>query len=104
MRNDRGCHLSVFVLKFFRSVGSESRNVLQHISGTEYIEETLLEKKFRISPQAFFQVNTLGAEVLYKAAIDMAEPTDDTTLLDICCGTGTIGLSFSKVLRYISHG
>lgn len=91
-------------LNFFRSVGSESRNVLQHISGTEYIEEILLEKKFRISPQAFFQVNTLGAEVLYKAAIDMAEPTDDTTLLDICCGTGTIGLSFSKVSQYVSHG
>ncbi|XP_043671012.1 tRNA (uracil-5-)-methyltransferase homolog A-like isoform X1 [Vespula pensylvanica] len=79
-----------------KSVGSESRNLLQHINGTEYIEETLLEKKFRISPQAFFQVNTLGAEVLYKAAIDMAEPTNDTTLLDICSGTGTIGLSFSK--------
>lgn len=56
----------------------------------------MLDKKFRISPQAFFQVNTLGAEVLYKAIIDMAEPTNDTTVLDICSGTGTIGLSFSK--------
>lgn len=102
MRSDYDCHSSIFVLSFFRSVGSESRNLLQHINGTEYIEETLLEKKFRISPQAFFQVNTLGAEVLYKAAIDMAEPTNDTTLLDICSGTGTIGLSFSKVFQYVA--
>lgn len=53
--------------------------------------------KFRISPQAFFQINTLGAQVLYKAAIDLAKPNMDTALLDICCGTGTIGLAFSKV-------
>jgi tRNA/tmRNA/rRNA uracil-C5-methylase (TrmA/RlmC/RlmD family) len=53
--------------------------------------------KFRVSPQAFFQVNTLGAEVLYKTAIDLAELTPDTALLDVCCGTGTIGLCFSKV-------
>lgn len=52
---------------------------------------------FRISPQAFFQVNTAGAEILYKAAIDLVEPNEDTALLDICCGTGTIGLAFSKV-------
>lgn len=57
----------------------------------------LLGMKFRVSPQAFFQVNTLGAEVLYKAVIDLAEPTMDTALLDVCCGTGTIGLCFSKV-------
>ncbi|EZA46612.1 TRNA (uracil-5-)-methyltransferase-like protein A [Ooceraea biroi] len=80
-----------------KSIGDdESGNKLYHISGTEYIEETLLGMKFRISPQAFFQVNTLGAEVLYEAAIDLAELTTDTALLDVCCGTGTIGLCFSK--------
>ncbi|XP_011686341.1 PREDICTED: tRNA (uracil-5-)-methyltransferase homolog A-like isoform X1 [Wasmannia auropunctata] len=79
-----------------KSKGGESSDTLYHISGTKYIEETLLGMKFRVSPQAFFQVNTLGAEVLYKAAIDLAEPTMDTALLDVCCGTGTIGLCFSK--------
>lgn len=52
---------------------------------------------FRVSPQAFFQVNTSGAEVLYKAAIDLAQPNEETSLLDVCCGTGTIGLCFAKV-------
>ncbi|KAG5327718.1 TRM2A methyltransferase, partial [Pseudoatta argentina] len=79
-----------------KSTGGESSDTLYHINGTEYIEETLLGMKFRVSPQAFFQVNTLGAEVLYKAAIDLAEPTMDMALLDVCCGTGTIGLCFSK--------
>ncbi|XP_076634209.1 tRNA (uracil-5-)-methyltransferase homolog A isoform X1 [Colletes latitarsis] len=79
-----------------KSIDGESGDNLYHIGGTKYIEETLLGMKFQVSPQAFFQVNTLGAEVLYKAAIDLAKPTEDTALLDICCGTGTIGLVFSK--------
>ncbi|XP_072752322.1 tRNA (uracil-5-)-methyltransferase homolog A isoform X2 [Anoplolepis gracilipes] len=79
-----------------KNVGSESSDTLHHVSGTEYIEETLLGLKFRVSPQAFFQVNPSGAEVLYKAAIELAEPTMDMALLDVCCGTGTIGLCFSK--------
>lgn len=79
-----------------KSADRENGDNIHHISGTKYIEETLLGMKFRVSPQAFFQVNTLGAEVLYKAAIDLAKPTADTALLDICCGTGTIGLAFSK--------
>ncbi|XP_050579632.1 tRNA (uracil-5-)-methyltransferase homolog A [Bombus affinis] len=86
-------YLQIMKLK---SVDGKSENNFYHISGTKYIEEMLLGMKFRISPQAFFQVNTLGAEVLYKAAIDLAKPTVDTALLDICCGTGTIGLAFSK--------
>ncbi|KZC14847.1 PREDICTED: tRNA (uracil-5-)-methyltransferase homolog A-like [Dufourea novaeangliae] len=79
-----------------KSVDGETGDNISHIAGSKYIEETLLGMKFRVSPQAFFQVNTLGAEVLYKAAIDLAKPSSDTALLDICCGTGTIGLVFSK--------
>ena len=82
---------------FCRTTRSDESCKLQHLSGTEYIEEKLLGMTFRISPQAFFQVNTLGAEVLYQAAIDLAKPTEETALIDVCCGTGTIGLTFSKV-------
>ncbi|XP_017879985.1 tRNA (uracil-5-)-methyltransferase homolog A [Ceratina calcarata] len=79
-----------------KSANGDGGDDYYYISGTRYIEETLSDMKFRISPQAFFQVNTLGAQVLYKAAIDLAKPSADTSMLDICCGTGTIGLVFSK--------
>ncbi|XP_076634210.1 tRNA (uracil-5-)-methyltransferase homolog A isoform X2 [Colletes latitarsis] len=87
---------SLYFQTMSKNIDGESGDNLYHIGGTKYIEETLLGMKFQVSPQAFFQVNTLGAEVLYKAAIDLAKPTEDTALLDICCGTGTIGLVFSK--------
>ncbi|XP_046593625.1 tRNA (uracil-5-)-methyltransferase homolog A [Neodiprion lecontei] len=98
--SDEGAKANVTSLYFQtitrRDVGGEGGIILDHLSGTEYIEEELLGMKFRVSPRAFFQINTLGAEVLYKAAIDLAQPTLDTTVLDVCCGTGTIGISFSK--------
>ena len=38
------------------------------------------------------QVNTEAAEVLYKTAGDAARLNEKSTLIDVCCGTGTIGL------------
>ena len=41
------------------------------------------------------QVNTEAAEVLYKTAGDAACLDEKSTLIDVCCGTGTIGLSLA---------
>lgn len=71
---------------------------MEHIDGDKYIQETLLGLKFRISPTAFFQINTAGAEVLYTTLGNIINVQLSTTLLDICCGTGTIGLYLAKVL------
>jgi len=48
----------------------------------------------------FAQVNTEGAELLYQLAVDKvrevsADPAK-TLLFDVCCGTGTIGLTMMK--------
>ncbi|KAJ6691571.1 TRNA (URACIL-5-)-METHYLTRANSFERASE-like protein A [Salix purpurea] len=57
----------------------------------DYISNLL----FSISPTAFFQVNTLAAEKLYSLAGDWAGLGPDSLLFDICCGTGTIGLTLA---------
>lgn len=44
------------------------------------------------------KVNTKAADILYQNAIDLSSPKDNSTIIDICCGTGTIGLCFSKVI------
>lgn len=36
---------------------------------------------------------------MYQSAIELGQPTDKTTVMDICCGTGTIGLCFAKVIN-----
>lgn len=72
-----------------------------HLNGTTHITDSIHGLKFRISPAAFFQINTPCAETLYQCAIDFGAPTDKTTVLDICCGTGTIGLCFAKHSKQI---
>ena len=60
--------------------------------GSGYMEDELCGKRFRISPQSFYQVNARQCEVLYRTAIELAGLTGRETLLDAYCGTGTIGL------------
>lgn len=50
--------------------------------------------RFRISPFSFFQTNTFGAQELFsKAASFIQLPEGKTTIMDLYCGAGTIGLS-----------
>ncbi len=64
--------------------------------GKGYIEETLEEFKFKISPKSFFQTNTYQAENLYRFTRDFAGLTGNETLYDLYCGTGSIGIFCSK--------
>ncbi|XP_036382403.1 tRNA (uracil-5-)-methyltransferase homolog A [Megalops cyprinoides] len=71
------------------------------VAGEEWIHEELLGLKFRISPHSFFQINTLAAEVLYSAVGEWAQLDQDSTVLDVCCGTGTIGISLAKRVKKV---
>lgn len=63
-----------------------------------------LELKFEILPQAFFQPNTMQAQVLYGKILEFTEissycPAETGACgnaLDLFCGTGTIGMFFAK--------
>ncbi|VVA90409.1 unnamed protein product [Arabis nemorensis] len=59
------------------------------------IHDHINNLRFSISPTAFFQVNTGAAEKLYSLAGDWADLGPDTLLFDVCCGTGTIGLTLA---------
>ncbi|XP_064391764.1 tRNA (uracil-5-)-methyltransferase homolog A-like [Halichondria panicea] len=71
----------------------------EHLLGPKHVHEDLLGLRFRISPDAFFQVNSPGAEVLYSRVGELcASNTSHPIVYDICCGTGTIGLYLAKSL------
>ena len=65
------------------------------IGGRDYIEDILCDVRFRISAGSFYQVNRDGAELLYGIAADFAEP-EGKSVIDLYCGTGTIGLSMAQ--------
>lgn len=47
---------------------------------------------FRISPNSFFQTNTIQAENLYKTTLDFAEFSGDEIVYDLYSGAGTISI------------
>ncbi len=69
------------------------------IHGDSYIEDVLCDLKFRISPLSFYQVNPEGTELLYGKAKEYAALTGKETLLDLYCGTGTIGLTMADSVK-----
>ena len=73
-------------------LGSECRTLY----GADCITDILCGLKFSISPLSFYQVNHGGAEILYGKAKEYAALTGSETLIDLYCGTGTIGLTMAK--------
>ena len=64
--------------------------------GSGYIEDTLCDLTFRLSPRSFYQVNHHQAQRLYEAAISQAQITKEDLVLDLYCGVGTITLAMAK--------
>lgn len=77
----------------------ESEKPPEKLWGKEYIEDVLsdLGVTFVISPTSFFQVNKSAGEKLYSAVAELAHIDSDTSVVDICCASGGIALTLSKV-------
>ena len=85
-------HSSLAVMEYEGVSTPASDHPLEVLYGPSYCREILCGLTFHISPQAFFQVNTAAAEVLYRKILDLAHLSSNSVLYDVCCGTGTIGL------------
>ena len=99
---DRICEEYPFVKSVQINVNVKNTNVVlgdqyRTLYGERYIEDVLCGVRFRITPESFYQVNHDGAEILYRLAKDKAIEGFDKkiSLVDMYCGTGTIGLSMA---------
>lgn len=83
------------------SGGYKEHDEMQVLSGKDSYEEILCGLKFNVSPCAFFQVNTKVFEKMIAKITEFAEIDENTTLFDICCGTGAIGLCLSAKAKKV---
>ncbi|KAL6585107.1 hypothetical protein OROMI_004396 [Orobanche minor] len=86
------------------SVGNTSVGEVEYtLFGKSAIMESLRGLKFQISANSFFQTNTQQAEVLYKLIEDCSCLKGDGSeiVLDLFCGTGTIGLTLAKRVKHV---
>lgn len=63
--------------------------------GQDFYYDYIGEIKYAISPQSFFQVNTLQAAKLYDKVLEYAQLTGEELILDAYCGIGSISLYLS---------
>ena len=69
--------------------------------GTGFIFEKIGEYKFKISPNSFFQINSLGMKKLYTIALEKANIQKTDLVLDAYCGVGTISIFASKYAKEV---
>ncbi|KRY40985.1 tRNA (uracil-5-)-methyltransferase -like protein A, partial [Trichinella spiralis] len=88
---------------FQRLINAGDKVEYELLGGCPHVYETIDNMHFRISPYSFFQVNTAGCEVLYKTLFELCASVqvDHSLLLDICCGTGTIGIYLARLFEKV---
>lgn len=57
--------------------------------------------KFYVSPKSFFQVNDVLVEKLYDEVLDYCGLEEVSNVLDLYCGTGTIGIYISRAVENV---
>ena len=64
--------------------------------GKTTLRDRIGDFEFEISANSFFQTNTMGAARLYDTVREYAALSGSETVLDLYCGTGTIGICLSR--------
>lgn len=77
------------------------KNNYETIYGKSYITERIKDMNFIISPSSFFQVNTKQTIKLYDQVLKFANLDGTETIIDLFCGTGTIGLYLSRFCKQV---
>jgi 23S rRNA (uracil1939-C5)-methyltransferase len=77
------------------SIHFQAGDMVVPLIGKSAIEEIVRGRVFRISPRAFFQVNTPMAEILLNLVEQFLSPQPDEILLDAYGGVGLFGLSLA---------
>lgn len=94
------CNISSVIL----NVNPDDTNVIlgkKNITlyGKDTITANIGDLEFDISPLSFFQVNSVQTKVLYDTAKKLADFKDTDNILDLYCGTGSIGLYMSDSVK-----
>ena len=84
---------------------TKNNNILSNdtslVYGRLFIEDKILNLKFRIDVNSFFQVNRDGVEKIFKVICDFVSLNKNDVALDLYCGVGTITLLLAQRLKFV---
>lgn len=89
-----------------KNINTKNTNVIMgeeniNMYGDGFIVDNLGEYTFKISPNAFYQINPVQTELLYNIAIEEANLHKDDIVYDLYCGIGTIGIFLADKVRKV---
>ncbi len=88
------------------NVNSSDGNVIfgqkdTFLTPKHFLTEQVGEVYVQISPRSFFQVNTAGARLIYEKVKEWAALDKESTVLDMYCGIGGIGLFLADQAKQV---
>ncbi len=97
LKND----INIDVSEFDCSVLKCLDNQYQVLKGNDYIIDEIGDLKYKISPTSFFQINKYQVKKLYDLVLDNMSLDSMDILLDLYCGTGTIGIYLARYCKEV---
>ncbi|MBO6086907.1 23S rRNA (uracil(1939)-C(5))-methyltransferase RlmD [bacterium] len=71
------------------------------VAGSDYVEEKILDKIFKIGADTFFQINPKSAENIFKYVKNEVLKFDNPTVLDAYAGIATFGIIVSDISKNV---
>ncbi|TFB13036.1 23S rRNA (uracil(1939)-C(5))-methyltransferase RlmD [Filobacillus milosensis] len=72
------------------------------LSGRDYIHDEIFGYSYRLWYDTFFQTNPTQAEKLIELALEIGNPQDHETMIDLFCGVGTFSLPFASRVKKLA--
>ena len=79
-------------------VDDGNRHVLK---GNDYFIDKINDLSFKVSIDSFYQVNYYNVVNLYNKVLEYAKLNENQKVLDLYCGTGTIGMFLARNASYV---
>ena len=82
-------------------VGNKTDEIAISTDKKKIITSYIGDKKYRVSLQSFFQINSQITEKIYEDIKETLKAKQAQNVLDLYCGTGTIGIYVSDVVKKV---
>lgn len=82
-------------------VGNKTEEILSPENNKNYIISYIGNKKYKVSEKSFFQINGVITEKLYNEIKQIIQEKKSKNVLDLYCGTGTIGIYIHELVNKV---
>lgn len=94
------------IKSIIQNVNTKKTNVILgekniRLYGKDTIKDCIGEFSFNISPNSFFQVNSVQTEILYNKVLEFTDLRGQETVFDLYCGIGSISLFLAKKAKRV---